>query len=132
MTPRRTQDRRAAEAYVLGASNVHSSWMRHKNKGKKMKKFTLTIAAAVLAVSVSGAAFADGDENAASNRFAVLEGIPAQAMTSRDLESVVGGDDHVDVQLTINGMLGPDIGSAACNGITNSPGVIVTSSCPSC
>ena len=67
-----------------------------------MKKFTLTIATAVLAVSVSGAAFADGDENAASKQFAVLEGIPAQAMTSRDLESVVGGGDAGTIQLNIS------------------------------
>ena len=96
-----------------------------------MKKFTLTISAAVLAVSVSGAAFADGDENAASNRFAVLEGIPAQAMTSRDLDSVVGGDHQpgVTVQLFISSAddtlrSQPHVDIAACHGITNSQGFI--------
>ena len=92
-----------------------------------MKKFTLTIAAAVLAVSVSGAAFADGDENAASNRFAVLEGIPAQAMTSSDLESVVGGDDNptVTVQLQIQTrtiLNQPHVDIKACHGIFHSQG----------
>ncbi len=107
--------------------------MRHKNKGKKMKKFTLTIAAAVLAVSVSGAAFADGDENAASKQFAVLEGIPAQAMTSRDLDSVVGGDDQPfdTVRLLINSTPGPHIDIAACHGIFNSQGIALVAPCPS-
>ncbi len=94
-----------------------------------MKKFTLTIAAAALAVIVSGTAFADGVENAASNQFAVLEGIPAQAMTFRDLESVVGGEHQpgVTVQLFISSHDGtlrsvPHVDIAACHGITNSQG----------
>jgi len=102
-----------------------------------MKKLSLTIAAAVLAVSVSGAAaFADEVENAASKQFAVLEGIPAQAMTSRDLESVVGSAHQfgITVQLFISSpdgilMSQPHVDVAACHGITNSRG-FTTSACP--
>ena len=65
-------------------------------------------------------------ENAASNRFAALEGIAAQAMTTRDLESVVGGDDNnADFQINFPTefpahLNRPIIDGAACAGISNS------------
>ena len=105
-------------------------------------KSSLLGTAFVLAVSVGSAHAADqlttlagvptqpltvyAVENAASDRFATLEGIAAEAMTTRDLESVVGGDDNnADFQINFptaspahNNR--PIIDRAACAGITHS------------
>ena len=76
----------------------------------------------------------DAAENAGNSRFAALEGIAAQAMTARDLESVVGGEDATDpFQINFPNSSPahanrPTIDPAACNGIFHSAAFMMT--CP--
>ena len=69
----------------------------------------------------------DAVENPASNPFAALEGITAEAMTTRELGSVVGGDDDMNPQLV--GPLspgGPHISPNACFGVFITAGRAIT------
>ena len=110
-------------------------------------KSTLLGTAFVLAVSVGSAHAADqlttlagvpaqpltvdAVENAASDRFAALEGIAAEAMTTRELMSVAGGD-HEAAQLLIFAPPGgelvrfPHVGIAVCNGVGGLSNSVIT------
>lgn len=101
-------------------------------------KSSLLGLAIVLVVSVGSAHAVDNpasNENAAGNRFAALEGIAAEAMTTRELESVVGGTHDGFPQLMIPiGKPGqpfnmPHIDDNACAGLVGLAGLLSTGSC---